>query len=81
MWESLQDDRAVRVKVEDGEALHLLGDTAGGGDLLVGLPGEDGEHGGVVGRVLALGEREGAGAGAVVCLVTEGRDDGALPAH
>ena len=79
LWESLQNHRAVRVEVEDGEALHLLGDTAGLGDLQVGLPGEDGEHGGVVGRVLALGEREGAGARAVVGLVGERRDNGAIP--
>ena len=80
LWESLEDDRAVRVEVEDSEALHLLGDAAGRGELLAGLPGEDGEHGGVVGGVLPLGEGEGAGASAVVGLVGGGGDHGALPA-
>ena len=58
MWESLEDDGPVSLEVEDGEALHLLGDTAGLGDLQAGLPGQDGEHGGVVSGALGLGEGE-----------------------
>ena len=81
MWESLEDDGPVSVEVEDGEALHLLGDTAGLGDLQTGLPGQDGEHGGVVGGALGLGEGEGAGARAVVGLVGERRDNGAIPSN
>ena len=81
MRESLEDNRTVSIEVEDGEALHLLGDAAGLGDLQAGLPGEDGEHGGVVGGALALGQGEGAGAGAVVGLVGGRRDHGTLPAN
>ena len=62
LGEGLQDDGPVRVEVEDGEAVHLLGHTAGGRQLQSNLPGEDGENRGVVCRVLRLGEREGAGA-------------------
>ena len=81
LGEGLQDHRAVRVEVEDCEALHLLGDTAGVRQLLSCLPGEDGEDRGVVGWVLPLGQGEGAGAGAVVSLVAEGGDDGPTPAY
>ena len=80
LGEGLQDHRPVCVEVEDGEAVHLLGDAAGGGQVQPGLPGQDGEDRGVVGGVLGQGKGGGAGAGAVVCLVGEGRDDRPPPA-
>ena len=79
--EGLQHHGAVRVEVEDGEALHLLGHTAGLRQVCPGLSGQNGQHRGVVGRVLSLGEREGAGACAVVCLVGDRRDHTPSPPH
>lgn len=76
-----QNHVLILIKVEQVDGKQLVGHTARLLDALDQLQGvDDGLHGGVVGRSHALAQREGAGALAVISVVTPRRHDPARPA-
>lgn len=78
----LQNYVLLIVKVQQTDGLEHVGDAAGGSHLVLGELEcvHDGAHRGVVGGAEVPPQRERAGAFALVCIVTPGRDDPARPA-
>lgn len=77
----LQDDVLVVVKVEQADGVELVGHTARRVHVFHHTQGvDDALHRGVVGRLLALAQWEGALALALIGVVAVGGDDPARPA-
>lgn len=77
----LEDHVLIVIKVKEVDGVELVRHAAGAADALAQLQGvDDGLHGGMVGRPHVLTQGEGAGASAVVGVVTPGGDDPPRPA-